>query len=693
MSTLRFNKQGRLIGLNQQGKLASFTKQSSPRHNPEEDFSFLDEKVYDSLQDSSSLDFLKPNERYEHSKDTEGWSLYEGDKRLEPLIFSNNKSQEDIVLEICSKIKKGAKIIFLHGACGTGKSAIALNIARKIGKTSIVVPVKGLQRQYEEDYSKRKYVLKENGEKLKIAMITGRENHDSLFLPGKSCADPLLPDTIKITQKNIAIIQEYYNQNPLIENKHSFLDVQKVRRTSVAPANPYWSPIRDAQYPLPLFDANKMFYRGLRGKEFIFYHRKPGCSYYDQYLSYLYADVIIFNSAKYKIEVSMDRKPLTEIDIIDEADEFLDSLSTQEDLSLTKLNSSLTALKTDNQEADKVKDAILEQIDLEFQNKKAIGIDDKKIFKLKETNVYKAMRLLASSTALQAEIETDELSYSFRALEISDTFYPLLDDTYAVFSKRDDEIICSLVTTNLSEKLKEIISKGKAFIFMSGTLHSEEVLKSMFGLEDFASVEAETSLNGTLEIQKTGKEFDCSYKNLSSDPEKRKHYLEALETSLKTAKKPVLAHINAFEDLPSESEKFAYNLSTVITKEALREIQNNDKTGKLISDFKNKAIDILFSTRCSRGVDFPGDQCNSIVFTKYPNPNVQGMFWKILKETHKQYYWSFYKDKARREFFQRVYRALRSKDDFVYILSPDERVHQAVINIQNRMSPWQYQLE
>lgn len=37
-------------------------------------------------------------------------------------------------------------------------------------------------------------------------------------------------------------------------------------------------------------------------------------------------------------------------------------------------------------------------------------------------------------------------------------------------------------------------------------------------------------------------------------------------------------------------------------------------------------------------------------------------------------YWSFYKDKARREFLQKIYRALRHREDHVHLLSPDSRV-------------------
>jgi Rad3-related DNA helicase len=49
---------------------------------------------------------------------------------------------------------------------------------------------------------------------------------------------------------------------------------------------------------------------------------------------------------------------------------------------------------------------------------------------------------------------------------------------------------------------------------------------------------------------------------------------------------------------------------------------------------------------------------------------------------HPEFFWDFYRDKARREFLQRIYRALRSKDDHVYILSPDTRVLDAVREMQ-----------
>ena len=80
-------------------------------------------------------------------------------------------------------------------------------------------------------------------------------------------------------------------------------------------------------------------------------------------------------------------------------------------------------------------------------------------------------------------------------------------------------------------------------------------------------------------------------------------------------------------------------------------------------------------------MDFPGEQCNSIIFTKYPNPNVRDAFWRILNKTKPQFYWEFYRDKARRELWQKIYRGLRFKEDHVYLLSPDIRVLDAFSNL------------
>ncbi|MBS3099438.1 hypothetical protein J4462_04450 [Candidatus Pacearchaeota archaeon] len=665
MTNLKFDSQGRFIGVDQQIQK----------------FEHMGVKPNQNLKTSSDLEFLKDSQVLQNIYERDYWSLYEQDKSLRPLRFSNGKTQEDVVKEIVSLIEKGKKVIFLHGVCGTGKSAIALNIARSIGRASIIVPVKALQKQYEADYMGKKYVLKK-GKKMKIAMITGRDNHDSIIKPGKSCADPFLPDTIKITEKNREHIKRYYQDNPYISNQ-GIPQLSSLKRISIAPSNPYWSPILPAKLDIRHFkDAEQHSFTGINGQEYIFYHRKKGCSYYDQYLAYFTADIIIFNSAKYLAEVSLGRKPQTEVEIIDECDEFLDSFSNNTEINLTRLESSLRSLVPERDETDARIKKIRQLINLEEVNKRAIGVDENQIFPLKETKIGEIISLLSSDPELEAEIQLDEMNYANQVLEAARDFLQSKDETFLTYRKEDDFLYAKLVNINLAKKFKEITDGSKSLVLMSGTLHSPEVLKHIYGIEDYALVEAETLNQGSMEISRVGNEFDCRYANLQSNPESRERYLKIFDKIIENSEKPALIHVNAFSDLPSEEESQLYNLKNVVTREELRKLQLEDKHNERILRFKEGKILSLFTTKCSRGMDFPGNMCLSVIFTKFPNPNVKDTFWKILQKIHPDYYWELYRDKARREFLQRLYRAIRSKHDHVFVLSPDIRVLNAVRKLQ-----------
>ena len=666
MSRLKFNSRGELIGVD--GKIEDFSKDKESRKS-------------EGLMTSASLEFLKES-NFKPIFDKQFWSLYEDNQTLQPLRFSNGKTQEDISKEIVELIKAGNKVIFLHGVCGTGKSAIALNVARALGRASIIVPIKSLQKQYENDYMEKKYLVKPNGKKMKIAMITGRENHDSVIIPGVSCAHPFLPDTIKFSEKNSEKLREFYEQNPFISND-IMPSVRDLRRISVAPANPYWSPILPATIELnQLKDAKKKRYSGLFDKEYIFYHRKPGCSYYDQYLAYSDADVIIFNSAKYLAECALGRKPFTDVDIIDEADEFLDSFSNSAELNLTRFTNALKNIYPIKEQAKQSLKKISDLIDAEETNKRALGLDTTKVYHIKDTKILDIFKVLLNDIELETEIEIDEMNYANAALEIAQNFRDSFEDTYLTYKKEEENLFVTIVTTNLSKRFKQLVDGNNALVLMSGTLHSKTVLQHIFGIEKSVTVEAEALAQGSIEISRTGAEFDCKYSNLKKDKKSREKYLEALSKTIEKAERPALVHINAYNDLPSLEESAAFKIKNLPSREELKMLQADDKNGEAIAKFKSGKTNVLFTTKCSRGIDFPGEICRSVVFTKYPNPNVQDIFWRILEKTHPDYYWEFYKDKARREFLQRIYRAVRSKDDHVYVLSPDIRVLNAVRELQ-----------
>ncbi len=635
------------------------------------------------------------------------WSLYKEEEFLKPLIFSNGKTQEDVVNEILDSIKKGEKIIFVKGICGTGKSAIALNIARELGKSSVVVPGKNLQAQYEKDYgSDNLYLLKDNKNKLKISVITGRNNHKCKFLEENQNKIPVmkreinskihdifsglkrekaeknisadnynLPCKIEIKEKNWNKIKEYLKQNKDV-SPNNFSDIKDVKRASVAAVCPYWSPAIPSKYEPGgriFINSIKKKYMGLEDTEFTIYQRKPGCSFYSQFNSYIDSDVIVFNSLKYKLESALMRKPLTEVEIIDECDEFLDSFSNQKSINIDRLQNSLIYFFEDNPETLKIIEE-MQSILKHVKRDKRIrdSIEKGEIMPLKETGIYDLIRIFLKHNDFIYDF--DDESYVFEVEETARSFEDFLDETYLTVNKKDENTIVSLVTTNLAKKFEEMVSKNKRIVLMSGTIHSPEVLKNIFGIDYFKLIEAETESQGRIEVIRTGMERDCKYSNFYNGKIDRKNYLESLSKCVEVSKKPVLVHVNAFSDLPNENELREFDIDNLISREKLRELQNKDKTGILVERFKKGQTNILFSTRSGRGIDFPGEQCNSIIFTKYPNPNVQDSFWKILHKTKPLHYWAFYKDKAKRELWQKVYRGIRSKDDHVYVLSPDSRV-------------------
>jgi len=641
------------------------------------------------------------------------WSLYEDEKELKPLVFSNGKSQADVVKEVIEAIEKGSKIVFIKGQCGTGKSAIALNLARKFGKTSIVVPIKSLQEQYIKDYSENKYVLL-NGKKLTIQPILGRQNFKCRYLeeenieglekyskernanlfetlqeksrPNKnktdSCDNTFLPCKIEIKEKNLPILKEYIKQNPAV-NLSNFESIEDIKRMTIGPVCPYWSPIVAEEFETKRFkDAIKKQYTGINQKKYSFYQRKSGCPYYNQYNAYIDADVIIFNSLKYKIESMMGRKPATSIEIIDECDEFLDSFAEQEQINMSRLQFSLNMLYSSD---SRIKQTIEKLIDIT----NAIKVSEKlkesdEIHELNNTLVQELLGAVLENPDLLDLIESDDHNYIFHLDKVARTFYDFMDETFFSIEKRENDKIINLVTTNLDKQLKAMVDNNKVIVMMSGTIHSESVLKNIFGLDVFKVIEAEIEHQGELIKCKHGYEVDCSYESFKSKRVTRETYLNALSKSIASAKPPTLVHVNSFSDLPTEQEKDQFNLDNLPTQRELIEQQNNDPTSKRVREFRDKKIKILFTTKCNRGVDFPGDICNSIVITRFPYPNISSIFWKILKRNKPQHFMSFYMDKSKRELMQKVYRGLRSKDDKVYLLSPDKRVLEFKFDHENK---------
>ncbi len=416
----------------------------------------------------------------------------------------------------------------------------------------------------------------------------------------------------------------------------------------------------------------KKEYASVNGRH-IFYMRKDGCPYYAQFNAYVDADTIIFNSDQYILETAIGRKPATDVEIIDECDEFLDNFALEGTINLSRLRNELSLVMCEDDSQTKLVEALSGNVAEALVESQKHAEERDNVTELNKTTIVELIKTLVKSDVFEI---TAEDSYLEHCVEIARKFYDVIGESYASFSKdrtRGDSF-AKLVTIKLDRLINSLIEKNKTFVFMSGTIHSKKVLQEIFGIKDFKIIDAETFNQGTITKLKTGLEDDFKFENFQTNRVTREQYLRALDKCVQIAKVPILVNVNAFQDLPSKQEIEKYELENLISSSELIEQQNSDKEGLAVKAFKEGKQQILFTTRCNRGIDFPFETCNSVVITKFPYPNTQSLFWKILKKNKPEIFWEFYKDKAHRELLQRVYRSVRAADDHVFLLSPDIRV-------------------
>ena len=82
---------------------------------------------------------------------------------------------------------------------------------------------------------------------------------------------------------------------------------------------------------------------------------------------------------------------------------------------------------------------------------------------------------------MESLILLEEINYSNKALEISKNFKHLYDEVYVTYRKDEENLYVKLVSTNLSSKVRDLLDKSKALVFMSGTFHSQFETELFFG--------------------------------------------------------------------------------------------------------------------------------------------------------------------------------------------------------------------
>lgn len=239
------------------------------------------------------------------------WQLRDrNNKIVNPYIYSDGKSQKDVVKELIKVIDDTIddkdNPVILIGTCNSGKSAIALNVINHYDKGIIVTPTISLEKQYEASYCNGKYNIGDISNLLDVRHIKGRKNFNCLHIEDVDCSNGMLP-CIKKPPKGITRAEYTSSQ-----------------------CN-YWSPVYNMYYSgiigKYLIDYKEYIYNSVSGLK-CFFKAKNICPYYEQYIHYIKDRVaLIYNYKKWEIETWNEMKPKVDIEIIDEGDEVLDSLS------------------------------------------------------------------------------------------------------------------------------------------------------------------------------------------------------------------------------------------------------------------------------------------------------------------------------------------------------------------------------
>ncbi|MFH0850544.1 MAG: DEAD/DEAH box helicase family protein, partial [Candidatus Bathyarchaeota archaeon] len=254
------------------------------------------------------------------------WSYYAPTGEIvSPLIYDHGKTQETVVNEALEALDD-SDIIFIQGGVGTGKSVIALHLIAHYKKGIIAVPTKNLEDQYVQDYcgAGKNTVHTLRGEPLNVNNLRGRTNF--------TCPNPP-QDAVK----------------PVDCGNRSLLCTRKLEkdeaRAAVALECPHWSPIYSAGMTPPKVEQTRQLYayESVGGPRYYCEAENP-CPYYQQFRHYIPRGAIIMNVAKWEAETWLQRKPRVTVEIIDEADTFLDGLSYR----VTVNQRLLDALKREN---------------------------------------------------------------------------------------------------------------------------------------------------------------------------------------------------------------------------------------------------------------------------------------------------------------------------------------------------------
>lgn len=443
------------------------------------------------------------------------------------------------------------------------------------------------------------------------------------------------------------------------------------------------------------------------------------CPYYGQFYSYIFSDVIVMNSAKWYLETMIGRKPITNMEIFDEGDYWLDNQAVE----IEFLRSSIDRIIPIDNRTQRMKKDTLALFDLTFRDIKSKSEEQMKTknISIVDASTYKNLFINLQSTLNEFKKYMDDNDAIDKKLVDIATVIKYADRASISYKegKRDETKIIKVFIPYPDKLLKELFDKSsKNIILTSGTIHTNFVLSNLFGINNdnyiveliYGRKESPGKLrcikpkDGLLKVTHTAWQ----------SPQFREYYYKRLNYILDNLK----IHIDKITNKPGEgkiivltpAKKYTEGIENRIDVfiDFARGIQDEDDIRKMIntnlSDYMSNTLEdvrkikpadiqldgdvlrtnqqIIISTRMIRGVDLKDDKCRAVVMTKWPISDISAGYNQALRKRFgDNTFWRIMHDKAEREAIQYVCRGLRHELDWEYFSSPDSMAFDNVFRL------------
>lgn len=447
----------------------------------------------------------------------------------------------------------------------------------------------------------------------------------------------------------------------------------------------------------------------------------PICPYYQQFYSYVDADVIVMNSAKWYLETMIGRKPLMDIEVFDEGDYFLDNQASEIEFPRSVIDRIIppdNKIKRMKTRALEIFDLSLKDIKIKIEQQRKISEDRTNII---DTKAYKQLFAAMTDTLTELiKILEDDERIEEKIIDIN-TVLRYIDKASISYreGKREETKVLKIYIPYPDEILRELFDRSSQNIILtSGTMHSNSVLSTLFGINadnyivEMLQGRKENPGKLTMAKPKDGL-VRVTYSLWENSPQFKEWYnktlnyiLDQLKTNidkrtgkpgegrilvLTPAKKyaePIKNRPDVYVDFAksTDEDEMSIKINTTLsdyvnnTLEDVRKVKEDDIS--LDGDVLRTKKQIIISTRMTRGSDLRDDKCRAVVMTKWPYPDISAGYNQALKKRFGDaVFGKILSDKAEREGIQYVSRGLRHDLDWMIFSSPDDMAYNQIFRL------------